>query len=709
MKPKNLYRYFGLLVAGLLVLGTNFFVRTSGSAAPLQATSLTINPAADDYVSQAYPGTNYGTYTSLWVDNSPLTDSYLRFVVSGINSSTIQSARLRLYARSNSSSGYSVKTVSDNSWTEFGITYNNAPAIGSTLNNSGSYKSGNWVEVDVSSYIKAEGTYSIALTTTGNTRLNLASREDSSHAPQLVITLASPPTATQPPANTPTQTKAPTLAPTNPPPSTSTPVPTSLPGQNMTLGSAADTYARSDYPTTNYGSGTTLRVDGSPIVYSFTRFSVPSLNGQTVSQAVLRIHANSSSSSGLTVKSVADNSWGETTLTFANAPAQGSTLDTTSSVTGGSWVSLDVTSLVKGQGTYSFGVSTPGSTAISLSSRESGADAPQLVLSFSGSATPAPTTAPTATSVPIQAPTSTPRPTQAPTLAPTNTPFPTQAPTQAPSPTPTQSGTDWQPSFPIRAAFYYPWFPEAWTQKGIYPYTNYNPTIGFYSNYDQSTIKQHIAMMQYGKIQAGIASWWGQGTQTDSKISGLLSAASGTNFRWSLYYENESMGDPSVSQITADLTYIRDNYGKDPSYLRVNGKFVVFVYADANDACGMADRWKQGNTVGAYVVLKVFVGYLNCASQPDSWHQYSPAVAADQQGSFSYSISPGFWLVNNAVRLNRDLTRWTQNVTDMVASGANWQLITTFSEWGEGTAVEPAAEWASPSGYGQYLDVLHNR
>jgi hypothetical protein len=174
-----------------------------------------------------------------------------------------------------------------------------------------------------------------------------------------------------------------------------------------------------------------------------------------------------------------------------------------------------------------------------------------------------------------------------------------------------------------------------------------------------------------------------------------------------LYYENESQGDPTVAQIQSDLTYIRDNYGQNPGYLRVNGKFVVFVYADANDACGMADRWKQANTVNAYIVLKVFTGYRNCASQPDSWHQYSPAVAADRQGSESYSVSPGFWLKGQTVRLARDLTRWTQNVKDMVAANTKWQLITTFNEWGEGTSVEPAAEWASASGYGQYLDVLH--
>ncbi len=134
---------------------------------------------------------------------------------------------------------------------------------------------------------------------------------------------------------------------------------------------------------------------------------------------------------------------------------------------------------------------------------------------------------------------------------------------------------------------------------------------------------------------------------------------------------------------------------------------MVFVYADANDACGMADRWKQGNIVGAYVVLKVFSGYLNCASQPDDWHQYSPAVAEDHQGAHSFSISPGFWKVGETARLSRDVTRWAQNVKDMIASGSRWQLVTTFSEWGEGTAVEPATEWASASAYGQYLDVLH--
>jgi hypothetical protein len=44
----------------------------------------------------------------------------------------------------------------------------------------------------------------------------------------------------------------------------------------------------------------------------------------------------------------------------------------------------------------------------------------------------------------------------------------------------------------------------------------------------------------------------------------------------------------------------------------------------------------------------------------------------------------------------------------MVASRAEWQLVETFNEWPEGTAVESAREWASPSGFGTYLDAMHD-
>jgi hypothetical protein len=293
------------------------------------------------------------------------------------------------------------------------------------------------------------------------------------------------------------------------------------------------------------------------------------------------------------------------------------------------------------------------------------------------------------------------------------TPSPTAAaPGNTATPTPgkvsPQSISAGELPFPIRAAFYYPWFPNSWNQSHMDPFTHYHPALGFYSEDDPQVIQNQVAAMKYGKIQVGIASWWGQDHYTNSRIPALLQAGVAANFYWALYVESEGIDDPTPDAIRSDLIYIRDHYASSPVYLKVGGKFVVFAYADANDACGMVDRWKQANTVGAYVVLKVFSGYRNCPNQPDAWHQYAPAGAEKQQGTDSYTISPGFWkATEEQPRLERNLAQWSKAIKDMIASKANFQLVTTFNEWGEGTAVENATEWKSPSGFGAYLDALH--
>lgn len=262
-------------------------------------------------------------------------------------------------------------------------------------------------------------------------------------------------------------------------------------------------------------------------------------------------------------------------------------------------------------------------------------------------------------------------------------------------------------TFPIRAAFYYPWFPEAWQQQGMNPFSHYKPSLGYYST-DATTVKAQIRAMQYANIDAGLASWWGVGSPTDQRVSMLLQEAGLSGFEWALYYEPEGQGDPTTAQITADLIYIHSHYSQEPGYLRVNGRPVLFVYADTGDDCAMSSRWKRANTLGFYIVLKVFSGYRTCADQPDGWHQYAPAGAEDLQSGFSFTISPAFWKASERTpRLGRDISRWSKSVLAMVASKEPWQLLTTFNEWGEGTSIESATEWQTSSGFGAYLDALH--
>jgi hypothetical protein len=249
--------------------------------------------------------------------------------------------------------------------------------------------------------------------------------------------------------------------------------------------------------------------------------------------------------------------------------------------------------------------------------------------------------------------------------------------------------------FPVRAAFYYPWFPETWRVNN--EHVSYNPTLGYYKSDSQSVIDAHISALTYARVQVGIASWWGANTHNErERISLMMNRTQVLNapLKWALYYEKEGGTDPSVNEIKTDLAYLKVNYATSPIYANVNGKPVLFVYNADDSSCEVADRWAKAADGEWYIVLKVFPDYQACSLQPDSWHQYAPALAVDQQQGFSYTISPGFWRADEpSARLERDLTRWQQNVRDMVASGERWQLVTTFNEWGEGTAVEEEEEW----------------
>ena len=194
------------------------------------------------------------------------------------------------------------------------------------------------------------------------------------------------PTPTPTPSNTftptlsPTATTTPTNTPTPTATATRTPTPTQA-GNSITLTPIADAYVNSSSPASNFGTNTALREDASPDLHSYIKFSVQGLNGAP-SKVTLRLFANSTSSTGVNINGVSNTSWVENSITFNNAPAIDGPLAGSSGAikTANTFVSIAITSLVTGNGTISIAVTTTNSTAISLASREAGANAPQLVI-----------------------------------------------------------------------------------------------------------------------------------------------------------------------------------------------------------------------------------------------------------------------------------------------------------------------------------------
>jgi Calcineurin-like phosphoesterase len=189
MASVHLRRGTALLAA---MAGLTLLTVAAPAPAPASAATTTIAPIADSYVQADQATTNFGGATELRVDASPVTNTYLKFQVSGL-SGTPNKATLKLYTRSTGSTPIRIFPVADTTWTETGITAANAPAAGSTsVGTSGALTAGSYVSIDITAAITGNGTFSL-LASTGSTAVRILDSREGANPPQLAVETADPP------------------------------------------------------------------------------------------------------------------------------------------------------------------------------------------------------------------------------------------------------------------------------------------------------------------------------------------------------------------------------------------------------------------------------------------------------------------------------------------------------------------------------------
>ncbi|MDJ0757039.1 MAG: DNRLRE domain-containing protein [Ardenticatenaceae bacterium] len=193
-------------------------------------------------------------------------------------------------------------------------------------------------------------------------------------------------------------------------------------GDDVVLTPDADAYVISNAPNDNFGTRSNLQAKNGSGIVSYIRFQVDGWDNQT---ATLRLYALNDSSTGVDIYAVADSSWQETTITAGNAPALGGLIASSGSLTANSWVDIDVTSAVTGNGPVTLALRNTTTTLQRFASREGGSTAPQLILN---NTSPQPTET-------IDDPTLTTSPTPV-------TPQPTPIPSPTFNPEPTEPGDE---------------------------------------------------------------------------------------------------------------------------------------------------------------------------------------------------------------------------------------------------------------------------
>jgi Calcineurin-like phosphoesterase len=190
-------------LAALLLATASF---TLGAPVAHAATT-TLSPVADSYVRADQPTANFGTLETLRVDGDPVSVAYLKFDVQGLTTAPTR-ATLKVVSPISSTTPINAKSVADTTWTETGLTYNNAPAVGGTVASDTPTTTNDVLSFDVTSLVQGNGLVSFALNTTSSTSKSPPSRENPTveYRPQLVVETGTTSTPTSTPTPTSTAT-----------------------------------------------------------------------------------------------------------------------------------------------------------------------------------------------------------------------------------------------------------------------------------------------------------------------------------------------------------------------------------------------------------------------------------------------------------------------------------------------------------------------
>ena len=143
-----------------------------------------------------------------------------------------------------------------------------------------------------------------------------------------------------------------------------------------------------------------------------------------------------------------------------------------------------------------------------------------------------------------------------------------------------------RPNDQMIVAFYYPWYAKnQWNRHGTH---GHYPLLGNYSSDDTALAEQHIDWaVDRGGIDAWAVSWWNEKSPGAKRfVDGMLSAKNIDKIKFCMVYEaigalptrDFTNGTIALDKFISDMKYFRESYFSHSSYLRTNGRPVVYLY-----------------------------------------------------------------------------------------------------------------------------------